>query len=340
MFPNLNYIPQSDIKSARFMISGMTSKVPVLMRVLASSVDLASRASEIIRDVMASKHLDIVDKGVDDFQSKADRDSQRCIVGSLLKSFPGLKIVGEEGALPAGDIETFTGMNSVVLSKTCPGEFASTTLDDMVVWVDPLDGTKEFTEGLTEQVTVLIGIAVKGKPVAGVIAQPFYHPRTCSEPTTRTIWGLDGLGIFGLTPHLPGTVPYPLDPNVPKGSIKHTVVVTRSHPTPTLQATIDSCFPTEVLRVGGCGYKVITLLEGLAHVYLFPSPGCKRWDTCAPEALLTSVGGRLTDLFGESYDYSYTLDPVDRRGVLAAMVADWIPKYAACIPKDVLETLK
>jgi len=46
---------------------------------------------------------------------------------------------------------------------------------DVTVWVDPLDGTREFVEGPEHwgAVTVLIGVAVKGVPVAGVIHQPF-----------------------------------------------------------------------------------------------------------------------------------------------------------------------
>ena len=46
---------------------------------------------------------------------------------------------------------------------------------DVTVWVDPLDGTREFVEGpeFWSGVTVLIGVAVKGVPVAGVIHQPF-----------------------------------------------------------------------------------------------------------------------------------------------------------------------
>lgn len=33
-----------------------------------------------------------------------------------------------------------------VLAKNCPKSLASTTLDDVVVWVDPLDGTSEFAQ--------------------------------------------------------------------------------------------------------------------------------------------------------------------------------------------------
>ena len=52
---------------------------------------------------------------------------------------------------------------------------ASCVESDVTIWVDPLDGTREFVEGpeFWSGVTVLIGIAVKGVPVAGVIHQPF-----------------------------------------------------------------------------------------------------------------------------------------------------------------------
>ena len=38
-----------------------------------------------------------------------------------------------------------------------------------------MDGTKEYTEGRKQDVTVLIGIAVHGEAVAGVIYQPWYE---------------------------------------------------------------------------------------------------------------------------------------------------------------------
>ena len=55
------------------------------------------------------------------------------------------------------------------------GKHAACAESDVTVWVDPLDGTREFVEGpeFWHGVTVLIGIAVRGVPVAGVIHQPF-----------------------------------------------------------------------------------------------------------------------------------------------------------------------
>lgn len=37
--------------------------------------------------------------------------------------------------------------------------------------------------------------------------------------------------------------------------------------------------------------QIIQLVEGKASAYVFASPGCKKWDTCATEAILHAVGG-------------------------------------------------
>ncbi|CAH8471810.1 unnamed protein product [Schistosoma haematobium] len=312
---------------------------PLVMRILAASVSLADKACFFIRAVYDSKDLAIIDKGVDDLQSRADRDSQRCIVQSLNETFPGLHVIGEEGDLDPGDLSTSTELNSTVLEHRCPPELKDLSLEDIVVWVDPLDGTKEFTEGLVEFVTVLIGISIAGKPVGGVIAQPFYKANT-TEPhyTTRIVWGLVGLGVFGINPLVPSSkLPYPVNQNAQKLTSPHVIVVTRSHRSTTQDFVDGAFYPTEVLRVGGCGYKVLVLLEGRAHVYVFPSQGTKKWDTCAPEAVLLASGGILTDLTGQSYKYDLNAKHDNLRGILATPVADWLPSYVSCLPKEVLD---
>ena len=123
-------------------------------------------------------------------------------------------------------------------------------MGDLTVWVDPLDGTKEYTQvvdmkyravlhiplqGLLDHVTVLIGIAVGSKAVAGVIHQPYYNYKTEGATVGRTFYGLvgedcniravphadhlcSGAGVHGLTRVLP-----PADQRI--------VTTTRSHGT-------------------------------------------------------------------------------------------------------------
>lgn len=108
--------------------------------------------------------------------------------------------------------------------------------------MDPLDGTSEYTQGLLDHVTVLIGVAVGDRAVAGVIHQPYYNYKTQSENLGRTIWGIRGIGIGGFTPQ-----------NPPEGRI---VTTTRSHSDGIVKLAVDAMEPTEVLRVGGAGHKV------------------------------------------------------------------------------------
>ncbi len=45
------------------------------------------------------------------------------------------------------------------------------------------------------------------------------------------------------------------------------------------------------------------MINGDADTYIYPKNGTKRWDTCAPEAILRALGGGLTDCFGRDYSY-------------------------------------
>ena len=103
---------------------------------------------------------------------------------------------------------------------------------------------------------------------------------------------------------------------------------------------IDSCEPTEVLKVGGAGHKVMLLMEGHAHCYVFCSPGCKKWDTCAPEAILHSIGGKLTDIKGNDYEYHKDVNYVDEWGILATGNAEEHSDYLNRIPQDCKDQVK
>ena len=49
--------------------------------------------------------------------------------------------------------------------------------------------------GLLDHVTVLIGIAVQGKAVAGIIYQPYYNYQAGPDAVLgRIVWGIVGLG--------------------------------------------------------------------------------------------------------------------------------------------------
>lgn len=57
-------------------------------------------------------------------------------------------------------------------------------------------------------------------------------------------------------------------------------------------------------------------------VYLYARAGTKRWDTCAGEVVLKELGGDLTDVYGNHYDYSAGKDVVNTRGLIATQNKD------------------
>ena len=95
---------------------------------------------------------------------------------------------------------------------------------------------------------------------------------------------------------------------------------------------------------------MLMVLENTVDAYIYPSPGTKRWDTCAGDALIRAAGGSVTDVHGRDLVY----DPVtpvpstgdqsgfvqrcmNSCGVLAAMKG--LEELRAKIPQDVLSSL-
>ncbi|XP_018333678.1 3'(2'),5'-bisphosphate nucleotidase 1 [Agrilus planipennis] len=308
----------------------MASSSSLVLRIIASSVTAANRAGKIIRDILTAGDLGIVEKGKNDLQTEADRAAQRCIVASLSRQYPNLNIIGEEEQTSNVEVPSdwvVTDCEQSVLLNECPPEYQQIPEEDIVVWVDPLDGTSEFTQGLLEHVTVLIGVAVKGKAIGGVIHQPYYNYKSNSNSFGRTIWGLIGLGVEGLVLQA-----------APLGTF--IVTTTRSHSNTLVTSALDALHPDEVLRVGGAGYKVLLLIEGKAHAYVFASAGCKKWDTCAPEAILNAIGGKLTNLSGVPYSYDKDVQFPNSGGVLATAKGIDHDDIISKIPQNIKEALK
>lgn len=306
----------------------MASSHTVLMRLVASAYSIAQKAGTIVRCVIAEGDLGIVQKtSATDLQTKADRLVQMSICSSLARKFPKLTIIGEED-LPPGEVDQELiedGQWEEILKQPCPSQYSAIKEEDLVVWVDPLDGTKEYTEGLLDNVTVLIGIAYEGKAIAGIINQPYYNYQAGPDAALgRTIWGVLGLGAFGFQLK-----------EAPAG--KHIITTTRSHSNQLVTDCISAMNPDTVLRVGGAGNKIIQLIEGKASAYVFASPGCKKWDTCAPEVILHAVGGKLTDIHGNALQYNKEVKHMNSAGVLAALRN--YEYYASHVPESVKNAL-
>ncbi|EJK70848.1 hypothetical protein THAOC_07762, partial [Thalassiosira oceanica] len=64
---------------------------------------------------------------------------------------------------------------------------AADSYRNLTVFVDPIDGTREFSSGRGEQCSICIGFAdARGRAVAGVVYRPLTRPPTwAAGPSTR-----------------------------------------------------------------------------------------------------------------------------------------------------------
>jgi len=144
--------------------------------------------------------------------------------------------------------------------------------------VDPLDGTAEFVKRNGE-FTVNIALIENKRPVLGVIY----------APVTDRMWNSE-CGIRNAEFNSEFCIPHSAFPR------PFTVLVSRSHRTPEVDAYIDTVLrplhPDLVIDTQGSSLKFARLAEGTADVYVCYSK-TKEWDTAAADAILTSAGGRV-----------------------------------------------
>jgi len=80
---------------------------------------------------------------------------------------------------PRPDVEPIvTDMFREELTRATAGVGAhrnSTAKDEIIIFIDPMDGTREFVEGRIQNVQCLIGITLNGLPVAGAMGMPMVH---------------------------------------------------------------------------------------------------------------------------------------------------------------------
>ena len=181
------------------------------------------------------------------------------------------------------------------------------TADEVTVWIDPLDATQEYTEGkddksLLKFVTVMVCVAVKGYPIAGVIHEPF---------SGVTNWGWVGHGVSqSLQEHQLKE----------SGTTDLKVIYSRSHAgevSKVAHGAFDDSHRLQDIVAGGSGYKVLEVMRGNADFYLHVTR-IKKWDICAGNAVLNAVQGKMTTLLGKEVDYSFQGSEVNENGLLAA----------------------
>jgi 3'(2'), 5'-bisphosphate nucleotidase len=188
-----------------------------------------------------------------------------------------------------------------VLSEEQP---RSATNSSPRMWIiDPMDGTREFINHVDE-FSVMIGLVMDGKPVAGVIHQPV---------TGKLYYGAAGAGAF-LQESGRDLAIHASDERDPS---RMTVAISRSHHTADVNLVCSRLGIERLLPSGSLGLKAGLISCGKAHLYIHAGSETSIWDTCAANIILSEAGGRMTDCDGGRLLY----DPAQlrhARGVVAS----------------------
>ena len=143
------------------------------------------------------------------------------------------------------------------------------------VWiVDPLDGTREFSELDRDDWAVHVALWQAGELVAGAVALP----------------------AQGVTLSTPEVAALPPAPAVPR------IVVSRTRP-PAVALRVRDQLGATLVEMGSAGAKVAAVVQGHAEVYVHAG-GQYEWDSAAPVAVARAAGLHTSRIDGSPLRYN------------------------------------
>lgn len=168
---------------------------------------------------------------------------------------------------------------------------------DIGIWIDPIDATSQYIAGDTiftnfpgitsaglDCVTVLIGAfsISTGIPIIGIVNQPFEKKLEGNSYKSKLFWGINFNGI--------------IYNNVIETKIErpNKIALFSTSESPNIIEILKT-MKYEVAFSSGAGHKALKVITGEAEVYLLSAGTTYKWDTCAPQAILRSLGGDVFD---------------------------------------------
>ncbi len=214
------------------------------------AADIAGTTGDLLVELRARLGADGADART--LKDEGDRRAHEYIVDRLSAERPDDGLLSEEGADDPA------------------------RLDLHRVWiVDPLDGTREFSEPPRVDWAVHIAMAIDGRPVVGAVALPA-EDRVLSTAA-------------------PAVLP------APHGGAPR-LVVSRTRP-PAAATHVAERLEGELVPMGSAGAKVMAVLLGRAEVYAH-SGGQYEWDSCAPIAVAQAFGAHTSRVDGSPLTYN------------------------------------
>ena len=176
-------------------------------------------------------------------------------------------------------------------------------LESERVWiVDPLDGTREFSEVPRDDWAVHVALWQDGELVAGAVAQP----------------------VLGETFN---TARPPVVP--PRTAERPRIAVSRSRP-PAFVHPLAEELDAELVAMGSAGVKVISVARDVTDAYVHAG-GQYEWDSAAPVAVARAAGLFTSRIDGTPLVYNqedvYLPDLIVCRPELAEQIVAWIREH-------------
>ena len=152
----------------------------------------------------------------------------------------------------------------------------TTRLDADRVWIiDPLDGTREFSEIPREDWAVHVALWEGGELVAGAVARPAMGDTLATDDP----------------PAVPAAV---------QGPIR--LAVSRTRP-PAFVSALAQRIGAELVPMGSAGVKATAVLDGTVDAYVHAG-GQYEWDSAAPVAVARSAGLHASRIDGSPLRYN------------------------------------
>ena len=213
---------------------------------------VATEAGRLLLEVRA----ELADAPAADRKAQGDKRSHDFLMAQLARTRPDDAVLSEEGV-----------DNPVRLAA------------ERVWIVDPVDGTREFSELDRDDWAVHVALWQRGDLVAGAVALP-------------------GQGVTLATPDVHA-------PSAHAGAPR--ILVSRSRP-PAVAVQVRDALGGTLVEMGSAGAKVAAVVQGRAEVYVHAG-GQYEWDSAAPVAVARAAGLHTSRIDGTPLRYNQS-DPL------------------------------
>lgn len=216
-----------------------------------SDDELAARLATEAGNLLLDVRRELADASAGERKAAGDKRSHDFLMEALAAQRPDDAVLSEEG------VDDPVRLNA-----------------DRVWIVDPLDGTREFSEVGRDDWAVHVALWQNGELVAGAVALP-------------------AQGITLATPDVAAPPPAPAKPRI---------VVSRTRP-PAIALQVRDALDGVLVEMGSAGAKVASVVQGLSDVYVHAG-GQYEWDSAAPVAVARAAALHASRLDGSPLQYN------------------------------------